>query len=115
MRHSSLDLTMNVYTDPSLLDVAGALDVLPSPLLRMQGGMADGMAVGAQRACRLRPPVLGWHPATAARNRATSRAPKRLILLNRYSVVFDVHNVRNTQLPVRLDTPPARCYTPPPS
>jgi hypothetical protein len=26
---SSLDLTMNVYTDPSLLDVAGVLDALP--------------------------------------------------------------------------------------
>jgi len=30
MRHSSLDLTMNVYTDPTLLDVAGALETLPS-------------------------------------------------------------------------------------
>ncbi len=30
MRHSKLDLTMNVYTAPRLLDVAGALDVLPS-------------------------------------------------------------------------------------
>jgi integrase len=29
MRHSSLDLTMNVYTDPTLLDVAGALEALP--------------------------------------------------------------------------------------
>ena len=29
MRHSSLDLTMNVYTDPQLLDVAGALEKLP--------------------------------------------------------------------------------------
>lgn len=29
MRHSSLDLTMNVYTDPELLDVAGALEALP--------------------------------------------------------------------------------------
>ena len=29
MRHSSLDLTMNVYTDPKLLDVAGALNSLP--------------------------------------------------------------------------------------
>lgn len=29
MRHSSIDLTMNVYTDPRLLDVAGALDALP--------------------------------------------------------------------------------------
>lgn len=29
MRHSSLDLTMNVYTDPELLDVAGAINALP--------------------------------------------------------------------------------------
>ena len=30
MRHSSLHLTMNIYTDPSLLDVAGAINALPS-------------------------------------------------------------------------------------
>ncbi len=29
MRHSSIDLTMNVYTDPALLDVAGAIEMLP--------------------------------------------------------------------------------------
>lgn len=29
MRHSSLDLTMNIYTDPVLLDVAGAVETLP--------------------------------------------------------------------------------------
>ena len=29
-RHSDPRLTANVYTDPQLLDVAGALDVLPS-------------------------------------------------------------------------------------
>ena len=29
MRHSKIDLTMNVYTDPRLLDVAGAMDALP--------------------------------------------------------------------------------------
>ena len=29
MRHSSLDLTMNVYTDSTLLDVAGAMQALP--------------------------------------------------------------------------------------
>jgi hypothetical protein len=28
MRHSSLDLTMNIYTDPVLLDVAGAVKLL---------------------------------------------------------------------------------------
>ena len=30
LRHSTIDLTMNVYTDPRLLDVAGALDALPA-------------------------------------------------------------------------------------
>ncbi len=30
MRHSTIDLTMNVYTDPKLLDVAGAMEALPS-------------------------------------------------------------------------------------
>ena len=30
MRHSRLELTMNVYTDPVLLDVAGAVNALPS-------------------------------------------------------------------------------------
>jgi len=34
LRHSSLDLTMNVYTDPSLLDVAGALKALPGLSVR---------------------------------------------------------------------------------
>jgi len=29
MRHSKLELTMNVYTDPELLDVAGAMGALP--------------------------------------------------------------------------------------
>ena len=30
LRHSSIDLTMNAYTDPRVLDVAGALDSLPA-------------------------------------------------------------------------------------
>jgi integrase len=30
MRHSDIKLTMNVYTDPKLLDVRGALDALPA-------------------------------------------------------------------------------------
>ena len=29
MRHSSIDLTMNVYTDPRLLDIHGAVERLP--------------------------------------------------------------------------------------
>ena len=30
MRHSTIDLTMNIYTDPKLLDVAGAMEALPA-------------------------------------------------------------------------------------
>ena len=30
MRHSDPSLTANVYTDPRLLDIIGALDVLPA-------------------------------------------------------------------------------------
>ena len=41
MRHSSIDLTMNAYTDPRLLDVAGALDSLPT--LSLDGTMPNTM------------------------------------------------------------------------
>jgi hypothetical protein len=30
MAHSKIDFTMNVYTDPRLLNVAGALEALPA-------------------------------------------------------------------------------------
>jgi integrase len=39
MRHSDIKLTMNVYTDPALLDVRGALDALP--LLPLGGESAE--------------------------------------------------------------------------
>ncbi len=42
MRHSKIDLTMNVYTDPRLLDVRGALDALPT--LALDGPEAQGQA-----------------------------------------------------------------------
>ena len=34
MRHSKPELTANIYTDPKLLDVAGAIDALPALTLR---------------------------------------------------------------------------------
>jgi len=36
MRHSTVNLTMNTYTDPKLLDVAGAIESLPT--LPLEGG-----------------------------------------------------------------------------
>jgi hypothetical protein len=47
LRHSTLDLTMNTYTDPRLLDVAGALDALPAlPLSDGQGAGEAARATG---------------------------------------------------------------------
>jgi hypothetical protein len=41
MRHSTIDLTMNVYTDPKLLDVAGAMEALPAlPLVGREASEA---------------------------------------------------------------------------
>ncbi len=55
MRHSTLDLTMNVYTDPRLLDVHGALDVLPALPLNgddQAAEMATGTDGGSEKAFR---------------------------------------------------------------
>ena len=46
MRHSTIDLTMNVYTDPKLLDIAGAVETLPS-LPLSAGPESDAIAVKA--------------------------------------------------------------------
>jgi integrase len=45
MRHSKIDLTMSVYTDPALLDVRGALDALPT--LPLTNDQAEGEALPA--------------------------------------------------------------------
>ncbi len=46
MRHSTIDLTMNVYTDPRLLDVQGAMEALPA--LPLTGGtQTEGIAAKA--------------------------------------------------------------------
>ena len=45
MRHSTIDLTMNVYTDPKLLDVAGAMEALPSlPLVGTEASEAVALS-----------------------------------------------------------------------
>ncbi len=40
MRHSKPELTANIYTDPKLLNVAGAIDALPA--LALPPATADG-------------------------------------------------------------------------
>ncbi len=46
MRHSKIDLTMTVYTDPRLLDVAGALDALPALPLDTPPNEGEGVMTG---------------------------------------------------------------------
>ncbi len=56
MRHSDIKLTMNVYTDPKLLDVRGAMDTLPT--FALNGPMreeATGTDGGASRTLALPP------------------------------------------------------------
>ena len=55
MRHSKPDLTANIYTDPKLLDIAGALDALPSlpldPKPQCEGARATGTDGGVVLRC----------------------------------------------------------------
>jgi integrase len=60
MRHSTIDLTMNTYTDPKLLDVAGALDALPA-LQRDARRSARATSDGNRRPSRI-----GLAPACTA-------------------------------------------------
>jgi len=61
MRHSTIDLTMNVYTDPRLLDIAGAVEALPDlPLTGPTRQAATGTAGAVtppKRACLVALPV----------------------------------------------------------
>jgi len=47
MRHSKPELTANIYTDPKLLDVAGAIDALPALSLLPESTLTGAVAVGA--------------------------------------------------------------------
>ncbi len=68
MRHGSLDLTMNIYTDPRLLDVAGALDALPALPLG-DGRQSERMKATGTDAASLVPVLV-----PTARNQSTHGA-----------------------------------------
>ena len=101
MRHSTPVLTANVYTDPKLLDVHGALDTLP--LLRLDGanreqqrltgtlGLADSLA-----------PTLAlteFNPSTLTKR---DKLPR-----NEAGRLLDAtgQNVKGRTLPTTLDCP----------
>ncbi len=51
MRHSTIDLTMNTYTDPRLLDVPGAMNVLPAFPLDDDSSAEAARATGTEGRC----------------------------------------------------------------
>ena len=75
MRHSDPKLTANVYTDPKLLDVHGALDALPSlpldagPNAERERARATGTETYDRRAVALPVALTGDKPATNGGNR----------------------------------------------
>ena len=78
MRHSTMDLTMNVYTDPRLLDVHGALDVLPNLSLNGDDPTAEkatGTDGGSEKAFRKFAP--GFAPKTDKSGKSGSTGDKR--------------------------------------
>ena len=52
MRHSNIDLTMKVYTDPRLLDERTAVNALPRMRLDGQPDAERQSATGTRRPCR---------------------------------------------------------------
>ncbi len=66
MRHSDIDLTMNVYTDPKLLDVTGAVNALPSLPLDGEREVTEQQATGTVDERRTLAPLLA--PATGQRS-----------------------------------------------
>ena len=54
MRHSKPELTANIYTDPKLLDVAGAIDALPAWALPSEVATTDAIEAAATPQTRRR-------------------------------------------------------------
>jgi len=71
MRHSRIDLTMNVYTDPKLLDLHAAVESLPE--LRLDAGRQEQRATGTDART---PSVLAPNLAPDCRKLVQERANK---------------------------------------
>jgi hypothetical protein len=87
MPHSRIDLTMNVYTDPQLLDVTGPVDTLPALTLGGEGRESDAAkATGTENstASPLVPSLVatggdpGYCSQSLTRRQARRRKPRTL-------------------------------------
>ena len=83
MRRSSLNLTMNVHTDLSLLDVAGVLEALPELLVEVPGLLA-AIASGWRASGRCCPVLLCHGHAIAGRGTISLRVVTRTHVRQRH-------------------------------
>jgi len=74
MRHTDPSLTMGIYTDPALLDVAGAMDVLPD--LPLDDGRDRAKATGTD--ARTLVPVLVPPPGNQRTSEASAGTAGRI-------------------------------------
>jgi integrase len=72
MRHSDIGLTMNTYTDPKLLDVAGAVESLPALPLASDPGRDRLAATGTE------PAVSGFGPLAPTLAPTTDKSDTRV-------------------------------------
>ena len=103
MRHSTIDLTMNVYTDPRLLDVHDAVETLPA--LPLDGGqsiipnVARGTGTDDLPLCAVAPAVA---PTPDSSSEFGSIAGKRAPVPGRFSelaeIVLNAGNIKRSAL-----------------
>ena len=72
LRHSDPSLTANIYTDPRLLDVSGALDALPSLSLPDQSSAELQRATGTSDAIASLAPLLAPAQGVSGTRRSTA-------------------------------------------
>ena len=119
MRHSSIDLTMNVYTDPKLLDVNGALDALPALPIDQGDGSEREAATGTDGATRKFAP--GFAPKTDKPGESRSIVDKAATLdegdgdeqANVVSLSAATENSRSKGLATAVRQERARGFEPP--
>ena len=94
MRHSKIDLTMNVYTDPRLLDVHGAWDALPTLPLdgrSQQRQLATGTAGAESLLAQMLAPNIdkaskSWSTGGKGQPEAPTRTDERTTDVSVYAV-----------------------------
>jgi len=105
MRHSDLSLTMNVYTDPKLLDVRAALNALPALTIEI-AGTHDIQSESVQTSDLQFAPLFA--PAADKTRQAGSKADKMEKICERAIDAADNHSANENDLPQTTCSKPSK-------